>query len=77
MWSLAMDMSPKSAVSSVFGFGGMVGAIGGMFMTQVVGYVLTASNENYSLLFTLIPCCYLVGLLWMWFMAPRKPETVR
>ncbi|MES2262624.1 MAG: MFS transporter [Pseudomonadota bacterium] len=77
IWSLAMDMTPKNAVSSVFGIGGMVGAVGGMFMTQLVGYVLTVSNENYSLLFTMIPCSYFIALTWMYFMAPRKPVTVQ
>ncbi len=74
IWSLAMDMTPKNAVSSVFGVGGMIGAIGGMFMTQLVGYVLTTTNNNYSILFTMIPCAYLAALTWVYFVAPRKPE---
>ena len=76
IWSLAMDMTQKSAVSSVFGFGGMVSALGGMFMTQIVGYVLTASNNNYGLLFTIIPAVYGACLLWVFLVAPRRPEPV-
>ena len=76
IWSLAMDMTPKAAVSSAFGVGGMCGAIGGMFMTQIVGYVLTTTNNNYSVLFTMIPAAYAVALIWVFFMAPRKPEVV-
>jgi ACS family hexuronate transporter-like MFS transporter len=76
IWSLAMDTAPKNAVSSVFGIGGMCGAIGGMFMTQLVGYVLTVSNNNYSLLFTMIPAAYFIALVWVYFVAPRKVETV-
>jgi len=75
IWSLSMDMAPKSAVSSVFGVGGMCGAIGGMFMTQLVGYILTTTNNNYSVLFTLIPVAYFVALAWVFFVAPRKPEV--
>jgi ACS family hexuronate transporter-like MFS transporter len=76
IWSLAMDTAPKNAVSSVFGIGGMCGAIGGMFMTQLVGYVLTVTNNNYSLLFTMIPAAYFIALIWVYFVAPRKVETI-
>jgi ACS family hexuronate transporter-like MFS transporter len=76
IWSLVMDFTPKEVVGSVFGFGSMIGAVGGMFMTQIVGYVLTVTNNNYSVLFTLIPCCYFVALTWLYFMAPRQVETL-
>ena len=76
IWSLVMDMAPREAVASVFGFGGMFSAIGGMFMTQLVGYVLTRSNNNYSLLFVMIPSIYLLALAWVYLLAPRQPETV-
>lgn len=71
IWSLVMDMAPREVVGSVFGFGSMLGAIGGMFMTQVVGYVLTVTDNHYALLFSLIPCCYFAALLWLYWMAPR------
>lgn len=75
IWSLAMDMTDKNVVSSVFGIGGMFSAIGGMSMTQLVGYVLTASNNNYTLLFTMIPSAYFIALAWMYLSYPRKRET--
>jgi ACS family hexuronate transporter-like MFS transporter len=71
IWSLVMDYTPKHMMSTVFGFGGMCAAIGGMFMTQVVGYVLTVTNNNYALLFTAIPATYFLALLWLYLMAPR------
>jgi len=76
IWSMVMDYTPKHVVSSVFGFGGMIGAIGGMFMTQLVGYVLTSTNNNYTVLFTMIPAAYFVALTWLYFMAPRQIEEV-
>ncbi|MBW0238626.1 MULTISPECIES: MFS transporter [Pseudomonas] len=76
VWSMVMDYTPKHMMGTVFGFGGMCAAIGGMFMTQFVGYVLTVSNNNYTLLFTMIPAMYFIALVWMYFMAPRKiPQT--
>lgn len=71
LWSLVMDYTPKHMMSTVFGFGGMCAAVGGMFMTQVVGAVLTATHNNYSVLFTLIPAMYFIALIWMYFMAPK------
>lgn len=76
LWSLAMDMAPKNAVSSSFGVGGTCGAIGGMFMTQLVGYVLTSTDNNYSVLFMMVPAAYFIALAWVYFIAPRKPEVV-
>lgn len=76
IWSLVMDYTPKHMMSTVFGFGGMCAAVGGMFMTQIVGYVLTVTNNNYAVLFTLIPTMYFLALTWLYFMAPRKiPEV--
>ncbi|MGE6385296.1 MFS transporter [Pseudomonas sp. NPDC078416] len=72
IWSLVMDYTPRHMISTVFGFGGMCAAIGGMFMTQIVGAVLTATHNNYSVLFTLIPVMYFIALIWMYFMAPRE-----
>ncbi|MET0859124.1 MAG: MFS transporter [Telluria sp.] len=77
IWSLAMDMAPKNAVASMFGIGGTCSAIGGMFMTQIVGFVLTRSDNNYTLLFTMIPASYFIALVWIWLMHPRaaKPAS--
>ncbi len=43
--TLPSDMFPKRLVGSVVGLGGMAGAIGGMFMTLLVGGVLQATHD--------------------------------
>jgi len=35
-----------------------------------------ANNNNYSLLFTMIPAAYFIALTWVYFVAPRRVETV-
>nr|WP_242675228.1 MULTISPECIES: MFS transporter [Pseudomonas] len=75
IWSLVMDYTPKHMMSTVFGFGGMCAAVGGMFMTQIVGYVLTVTNNNYAVLFTMIPTMYFIALVWLYFMAPRSVKA--
>jgi len=74
MFGLLTDVTPKAVVASVFGFGSMIAAVGGMFMTQIVGYVLTTTENNYGMLFTLIPATYWVALAWMYGTAPRAVE---
>jgi ACS family hexuronate transporter-like MFS transporter len=76
IWSMVMDYTPKHMMSTVFGFGGMCAAIGGMFMTQAVGYILTATHNNYTVLFMIIPGMYFIALTWLYFMAPRKVPVV-
>jgi ACS family hexuronate transporter-like MFS transporter len=72
IYSLVMDYTPRHMMSTVFGFGGMCAAIGGMFMTQVVGYILTVTGNDYRVLFISIPALYVVALVWLFFMAPRR-----
>ena len=46
-----------------------------MCIRDSVGSVLTATNNNYAVLFTMIPAMYFLALVWMYFMAPRKIES--
>lgn len=75
IYSVLTDVTPKPVVASVFGFGSMVAAVSGMFMTQLVGYVLTTTHNNYGILFTIIPCTYFVALAWLYLVAPRTVEV--
>ncbi len=72
IWAMVMDYTPKHMMSTGFGFGGMCAAIGGMFMTQIVGYVLTITHNNYTLLFIGIPAMYFVALIILTLTAPRE-----
>ena len=70
IFTLASDMFPKQAVGSVVGIGGMAGAIGGMFISQVVGYVLQTTG-SYVPIFAIAASAYLVALLIIHLLAPR------
>ena len=67
VFTLATDMFPKQAVSSVVGIGGMAGAVGGILFPILVGYLLdsykAAGNitAGYNVLFTICGCTYLVA----------------
>jgi len=77
IWGLAMDILPRNAISSVYGIGGFLAAVGGMLMTKTVGYLLTATDDNYSLLFVMIPGAYFVALIWLYMMVTPKLASRR
>lgn len=60
LYTLVSDTTPRKAVSSVVGMGGMAGAIGGMYMAKFVGGVLQLTH-SYVVLFAIAPCAYLLA----------------
>jgi MFS transporter, ACS family, hexuronate transporter len=67
VFTMASDMFPSEAVSSVVGIAGMAGAVGGILFPMLVGYLLdfykTAGNltGGYNLLFTVCGSTYLTA----------------
>jgi ACS family hexuronate transporter-like MFS transporter len=70
LYTLPSDLFPQNAVGTVIGFGGTVGAIGGMGMAKFTGYVLEATH-SYAVLFALAASAYLFALLAMQLLSPR------
>jgi ACS family hexuronate transporter-like MFS transporter len=76
IYTLASDMFPKSAVAAVVAFSTMVGMIGGMFVSKVVGYILQRSG-SYVPVFVMAGLAYLVAFCFVQLLAPRlKPAQV-
>lgn len=70
LFTLPSDLFPAQAVGSVVGIGGMAGAIGGMFMAKIVGYVLQWTG-SYSIPFFIAGTAYLLSLAIIQVLAPR------
>lgn len=70
IFTLTSDMFPKQAVGSVVGIGGMAGAIGGMFIAKLVGYILDTTG-SYVPIFAIAASAYLVALLVIHLLAPK------
>lgn len=70
LFTLSSDIFPAQAVGSVVGFGGMAGAIGGMLMAKVVGYVLQWTG-SYMVPFIIAGAAYLVALAIIHFLTPK------
>jgi ACS family hexuronate transporter-like MFS transporter len=70
VFTIASDMFPRRAVGSVVGFGGMMGAIGGMMIATTAGWILHLTGSYHSL-FVLAGCTYLLALLVIHLLVPR------
>lgn len=70
LFTLPSDLFPAEAVGSVVGLGGTAGAIGGMLMAKVVGYVLQWTG-SYKIPFLIAGLAYLVALALIQILSPR------
>ena len=70
LFTLASDMFPRQAVGSVVGFGGMAGAVGGMLIAKLTGYLLEATG-SYVPVFLMAAFAYLVALAVIHLLVPR------
>ena len=70
LYSLPGDVFPRSAVGSVVGFGGMVGAVGGMLMAKYAGWVLEHIG-SYVPIFVIAATAYLLALAVVQVLTPR------
>lgn len=82
VFTIASDLFPSEAVSSVVGIGGMAGAIGGILFPILVGSLLdtykSAGNitAGYNILFTVCGFTYLVAWIIIHLLT-RKTEKVK
>ena len=70
VYTLVSDTFPRQAVGSVIGFGGMAGAVGGMLIAKVTGYILQTTG-SYLPVFVIAGTTYLVTLAIVHALAPR------
>ncbi|MDP1676571.1 MAG: MFS transporter [Bacteroidota bacterium] len=70
IFTLASDMFPRRAVGSVVGIGGMAGAVGGMVIAKIVGYILQWTG-SYLIIFIIAGSMYLIALLIIHLLVPN------
>ena len=69
LFTFPSDVFPERAAGSVIGFGGMLGAIGGMLIAQFTGWVL-GTFHTYGPLFAWAASSYLAALLVIHLLSP-------
>jgi len=76
LYTLTSDLFPTRVVASVVGIGGMAGAVGGMLIAKLVGYVLQWTG-SYMVPFFIAGSVYLVALAAIHLLAPRmEPASI-
>src|SRR5258705_238708 len=70
VFTMTSDLFPRRAVGSVVGIGGMAGAVGGMLIAKVVGYVLEWTG-SYLPIFIIAGSAFLTALLIVHLLVPR------
>jgi ACS family hexuronate transporter-like MFS transporter len=76
LFTLVSDTFPRQAVGSVVGLGGMAGAIGGMLIAKLTGYLLQVTG-SYVPVFLIASFAYLTALALIHLLVPRlEPARV-
>ncbi|HEV8347576.1 MAG TPA: MFS transporter [Vicinamibacterales bacterium] len=70
LFTLTSDMFPRHAVGSVVGIGGFAGAIGGMVIAKITGYILQTTG-SYLPVFIIASTTYLVTLVIVHTLVPK------
>ena len=71
LYTLVSDTFPRRAVGSVIGFGGMLGAVAGIFVAVAVGILLQKTHSNYVPLFVIAGFAYLFAFAVIQVLNPR------
>jgi ACS family hexuronate transporter-like MFS transporter len=66
---MVSDMFPRTALGSVVGFGGMAGAVGGMLIAKLTGYILNAT-DSYVPVLLIAASAYLAALAMVHLLVP-------
>jgi ACS family hexuronate transporter-like MFS transporter len=74
LYTFTSDMFPQQAVGSVVGIGGMLGAVGGMFIAKIVGFILEFTG-SYMIIFTIAGTGYLFALLVIHLLVPKMEKA--
>jgi ACS family hexuronate transporter-like MFS transporter len=69
LFTLTSDTFPRQAVGSVVGLGGMAGAVGGMLIAKLTGYILQATG-SYVPVFLIAASAYLIALAVIHLLVP-------
>lgn len=75
LFTLASDTFPRHAVGTVVGFGGMAGAVGGMLIAKLTGFILQTTG-SYLPVFLIAGSTYLLALSVVHLLMPKLEPVV-
>jgi len=71
LYSIVGDVAPKSSIASITGLGTTCAAVGALVLSKSIGYILEATNNNYTLIFAFASVAYVAATLAMHIISPR------
>jgi ACS family hexuronate transporter-like MFS transporter len=74
LFTTTSDMFPRKAIGSIVGLGGMAGAIGGMLIATLAGFILQLTG-SYMVLFGICGSSYLLALFIFNRLAPKLEQV--
>ncbi len=74
LFTTTSDMFPRKAIGSIVGLGGMAGAIGGMLIATLAGFLLELTG-SYVVLFIICGSMYLLAFLIFNTLAPKLEQV--
>lgn len=74
LFTTTSDMFPRKAIGSIVGLGGMAGAVGGMLIATLAGFLLELTG-SYLVLFIICGSTYLFAFLIFGRLAPRLEQV--
>lgn len=74
LFTTTSDMFPRKAIGSIVGLGGMAGAIGGMLIATLAGFLLQLTG-SYIVLFAICGSVYLIALFIFNRLAPHLEQV--
>jgi ACS family hexuronate transporter-like MFS transporter len=72
LFTLVSDTMPRGAVASTVGLGGAISSVAGAFSAAVIGRVLDATHNNYTVVFFACASVYVIATVIIHFILPRR-----
>jgi MFS family permease len=71
LFTLVSDTLPRGAVASAVGLAGGISSVAGAFSAAVIGRVLDATGGNYTVVFFVCACVYVIAVAMIHWILPR------
>jgi ACS family hexuronate transporter-like MFS transporter len=76
LFTLVSDTLPRGAVASAVGLAGGISSVAGAFSAAVIGRVLDATGGNYTVVFFVCACVYVIAVAMIHWILPRTRASI-
>jgi ACS family hexuronate transporter-like MFS transporter len=72
LFTLVSDTMPQNAIAGAVGLGGGISSLAGAFSAAIIGRVLDATHDNYTVVFVACASVYVIAVVAVHFILPRR-----